>query len=290
VAIDIGRVGIWSRGGLWAKAGDEVEEAAAELDQLGFGAIWLGSSTADLEMQERILSSSRRIVAATGIVNVWLNPAEELAASYRRIDADHPDRLLIGLGSSHAPQVEAQGIRYERPLSKLRAYLDELDAMPDGIPKDGRILAALGPRALSLAGERSLGAHPYLVTPAYTRDARERIDPGRWLAPEQKVVLESDPAKAREIARATLPLYLRLPNYANSLRRQGFTDEDFADGGSDRLVDALIAWGETDEILERVAEHREAGADHVSLQVLGPDGLARKEWRALAEALRGAPA
>lgn len=287
MAIDIGRVGIWSQGGLWDDAGDEAGDAAAELEDLGYGAIWTGSSEANLERQRRILSATGRIVAATGIVNIWLNPADELSGNFQRLSAEYPDRLLIGLGSSHAARVEAAGIKYERPLSRLRRYLDELDAMTDGIPKDRRVLAALGPKALSLAAERSLGAHPYLVTPVHTREARERIGGGAWLAPEQKVVLESDPARAREIARDSLSIYLGLPNYTNSLKRQEFIDEDFSGGGSDRLVDALVAWGEVDRILERIAEHREAGANHVALQVLSPAGLPRSEWRILAEALGG---
>lgn len=290
MGIDIGQVGIWNQGGSWDAAGDEVDEAAAELEELGYGAIWTGSSEASLARQERILAATSRIVAATGIVNVWLNPADELSASYRRLEVKYPDRVVIGLGSSHAPQVEAQGIKYQRPLSRLRRYLDELDAMTDGIPEDRRVLAALGPKALSLAAERSLGAHPYLVTPAHTRQARELMGPEPWLAPEQKVVLDSDPAKARAIARASLAMYLRLPNYANSLKRQGLTDEDFDSGGSDRLIDALVAWGDERAILDRIAAHREAGASHVSIQVLtsseaGTDGLPRGEWRALGEAL-----
>jgi probable F420-dependent oxidoreductase len=285
VAIDIGQVGIWHPGRSWDAAGDEVDDAAVELEEAGYGAIWTGSSEASLARQERILAATSRIVAATGIVNIWLNPADELSGNFQRLNGRYPDRVLIGLGSSHAPQVEAAGIKYERPLSRLRRYLDELDTMTDGIPGDRRVLAALGPKALSLAAERTLGAHPYLVTPAHTRQARELMGPDAWLAPEQKVVLESDPVKAHAVARSTLPMYLRLPNYANNLRRQGFGDEDLADGGSDRLVDALVAWGETDEILERVAEHRRAGANHVALQVLGSDGLPRNEWRALGEAL-----
>jgi probable F420-dependent oxidoreductase len=286
MAIEIGRVGVWHPGRVWDAAGREADEAAAELEELGYGAIWTGSSKADLARQQRILAATSRIVAATGIVNIWLNPARELATSYQELASEHPERLLIGLGSSHAPQVEARGIKYERPLSHLRAYLDELDEMPDGIPRDARVLAALGPRALELAAARSLGAHPYLVTPAHTREARERMGPEVLLAPEQKVILETDPARAREIARAALPIYLRLPNYTNNLKRQGFSDEDFADGGSDRLVDALVAWGETDTILERIAEHHQAGADHVSIQALGAEGLPREQWRALGEALR----
>ena len=290
MAIEIGRVGIWHPGGTWDAAGDEFDEAAAELEELGYGAIWTGSSEANLARQERILAATSRIVAATGIVNVWLNPADELSASYQRLQAQHPDRLLIGLGSSHAPLVEARDIKYERPLSRLRQYVDELDAMTDGIPADHRILAALGPKALSLAAERSLGAHPYLVTPVHTREAREQIGPEAWLAPEQKVILESDPAKARAIARTGLDIYLRLPNYTNNLRRLGFTDEDFASGGSDGVVDALVAWGGLDAILDRIAEHRQAGANHVSLQVLnsaesGTHPLPRREWREIGEAL-----
>jgi probable F420-dependent oxidoreductase len=285
MAIEIGRVGIWGPGSLWDESGAELEEAASELEELGFGAIWSGSATADLRRQERMLEPTERIVIATGIVNIWTNPAEELAASYQRLSAQDPDRLLIGLGSSHAPHVEAQGIKFEKPLRRLRGYLDELDAMPAGIPASRRILAALGPRALELAADRSLGAHPYLVTPAHTRQARVRLGPNAWLAPEQKVVLEPDTAKAREIARAELPLYLRLPNYAKSLKRQGFTDEDLASGGSDRLVDGVIASGDADEVLMRVAEHHEAGANHVSLQVLGEEGLPRRGWRLLGAAL-----
>jgi probable F420-dependent oxidoreductase len=288
MAIDIGEIGVWHPGRVWDDSGGELEEAAAELEELGYGAIWSGSSEASLARQGRMLAATSRIVAATGIVNIWLNAADELSGSFQRLNGQFPDRLLIGLGSSHAPQVEAAGITYERPLSRMRRYLDELDTMTDGIPGDRRVLAALGPKALSLAAERSLGAHPYLVTPEHTRAARERMGPDALLAPEQKAVLESDPDRAREIARDVLPLYLRLPNYTNNLKRQGFSEDDFADGGSDRLVDALVAWGGTDEVLARVAEHHEAGADHVALQVLGSDGLPRNEWRALGEALRGA--
>jgi probable F420-dependent oxidoreductase len=290
MAIEIGRVGIWHQGERWDAAGDEVDEAAAELDDLGYGAIWTGNSEASLARQERILGATSGIVAATGIVSVWLNPADELSASYQRLETQHPDRLLIGLGSSHAPMVEARGIKYERPLSRLRRYVDELDTMTDGIPADRRILAALGPKALSLAAERSLGAHPYLVTPVHTREARERIGPEAWLAPEQTVLLESNPEKARATARAMLQLYLSLPNYTNNLKRQGFSDGDFVSGGSDRLVDALVAWGDANAILDRIAAHREAGASHVSLQVLnstegGASGLPREQWRVIGEAL-----
>ncbi|MDX6606266.1 MAG: hypothetical protein QOD14_806 [Solirubrobacterales bacterium] len=296
MAIDVGRVGIWSPAGIWQAAGDELSEAAAELEELGYGAVWLGSSRADLELQSEILSSTRTLVAATGILNIWTQPPEQVAESYGRLAPDHADRLLLGFGAGHAPQVERAGMHYERPLSHLREYLDELDSMDEGVPADRRILAALGPKALALAAERSLGAHPYLVTPEHTRRARQAIGAGALLAPEQKVIVEADPEKARAIARATLGLYLELPNYTNNLIRLGFSAADFESGGSDRLVDGLIAWGEPASILERISEHRANGADHVSIQVLNSTGdsrskgLPREEWRALAEALRGAEA
>ena len=294
MAIDVGRVGIWSPAGIWSDAGDELSEAAAELEQLGYGAIWLGSSRADLELQSQILSSTRTLVAATGILNIWTQPADQVAASYSRLAPDHADRLLLGFGAGHAPMVERAGMHYERPLSHLREYLDELDSMPEGVPAERRVLAALGPKALALAAERSLGAHPYLVTPEYTRQAREAIGPDALLAPEQKVVVESDPVKARAIARATLDLYLQLPNYTNNLIRLGFSPADFDSGGSDRLVDGVVAWGDPGAIVDRISEHWANGADHVSIQVLNStgesrsDGLPRAEWRVLGEELRGA--
>jgi probable F420-dependent oxidoreductase len=294
MAIDLGRVGIWSPARIWSDAGAELGEAASELEELGYGAIWLGSSRADLDLQSEILSSTHTLVAATGILNIWTQPADQVAASYRRLAPDHGDRLLLGFGAGHAPMVEQAGMHYERPLSHLREYLDELDSMAEGVPADRRILAALGPKALALAAERSLGSHPYLVTPEHTRQARQVIGPDALLAPEQKVIVEADSENAREIARATLDLYLQLPNYTNSLVRQGFSPADFESGGSDRLVDAVVAWGEPPAILDRIAEHRANGADHVSIQVLNStgesrsDGLPREEWRVLAEALRGA--
>jgi probable F420-dependent oxidoreductase len=201
--------------------------------------------------------------------------------------------MLIGLGSSHAPFVEPAGFSYRQPLRRLAAYLDELDASVPTVPSDRRVLAALGPRALALAVQRSVGAHPYLVTPEYTRGARAAVGPTALLAVEQKLVLETDPVHARAVARARLAQYLRLPNYTNSFLRQGFTVDDFADGGSDRLVDALVAWGDTDTVLERIAAHHAAGANHVAIQVLESSDphaqhdtpLPRAAWRQLARAV-----
>jgi probable F420-dependent oxidoreductase len=289
--IDVGRIGIWSPSQAW-ESSEELEEAAAELEDLGYGALWLGSSRGDLELPARLLAGTRRLAVATAIVNIWTDPAAEVAARYADLEAQAPDRLLIGLGSSHAPLVEPAGFSYRRPLRRLAGYLDELDAGDPTIPADRRVLGVLGPKALDLAASRSAGPHPYLVTPEYTRRARAQIGPDPLLAVEQKVVLETDPGRARQIGRARLAQYLRLPNYTNSFLRQGFTEADFERGGSDRLVDGLVAWGDVATVLGRIAEHHAAGADHVALQVLdSPDHrptnpLPRAAWRLLAAALR----
>jgi probable F420-dependent oxidoreductase len=286
MALDIGPVGIWTSSRLWRS--ENLPEAAAELDELGFGALWLGSSHGDLELHEALLAATRRLVVVTGIINIWTDPPAKVIASYQRVNGRYPDRLLIGLGSSHAGHINGQ--EYRQPLQRLARYLDDLDAVDPTVPKDRRVLAALGPKTLALAAERSAGAHPYLTTPEHTTQARDLMGPHPLLAPEQKVVLETDPAKARAIARNTLSLYLQLPNYTNSFLRLGFTTDDFAHGGSDRLVDTIFVWGDTDAVLRRIHEHHAAGANHVSVQLL-TDGdrfhgdLPRLQWRELAGAL-----
>jgi probable F420-dependent oxidoreductase len=285
MSISLGGVGVWGRSTAWSEISTgERAETISELEELGYGALWLGVSPGDLELPEELLAATRRIVVATGIINIWSNPADLVTAAYHQVYGDHPERILLGLGSSHAPMV---GDAYKRPLSRLRAYLDELDAQESPVPIAHRVLAALGPKALALAAERAAGAHPYLVTPDHTRIARETMGPGALLAVEQKAVLESDPVRARELARARVGPYMALPNYTNNLLRLGFAEADFADAGSDRLLDALVAWGEEDAILARVREHREAGADHVCLQVLN-GAVPREQWRRLAPALGGA--
>jgi probable F420-dependent oxidoreductase len=179
-------------------------------------------------------------------------------------------------------------MRYEKPYDKVVEYLDELAASAQPVPKDDMALAALGPRVLKLAAERTAGAHPYLVSPEHTRLAREVMGPGALLAPEQKVVLDSDPDRARAVARQNLVIYLRLPNYTNNLKRLGFTDQDIAEPGSDRLVDGLVAWGDVDAIVARVQAHLDAGADHVCIQALSDTPAPpRAAWRELAPAVRG---
>jgi probable F420-dependent oxidoreductase len=283
MTVDIGRVGLWTFAGKWNPEDPEHREALGEVEELGYGALWLGAAAGDLQLASGLLDATERLVVATGIINIWDHDAAELAATYRRLATGHLERLLIGLGASHAPAV---GERYRKPYSKVVSYLDELDGAAAPLPESSRVLAALGPRMVALAGERSRGAHPYLTTPEHTARAREILGAGPVLAPEQKVVLETDPERARSIARDGAQMYLGLPNYLNNLRRLGFAEADFADGGSDRLIDALVAWGDADTVLRRVQQHQEAGADHVGIQVLTDSpGLPRQQWRLLAEGL-----
>ncbi|CAO5158146.1 Luciferase-like domain-containing protein [Frankia sp. AiPs1] len=291
MTVSVGRVGIWSPSFAW-NAPDAVE-AAVELDELGYGALWLGASAPDLRLPERLLAATSRIAVATGIVNVWAVEAVELAAAFHRLDTANPERLALGLGVSHAPIVRTLGRDYAQPLRYLDAYLDALDAAPEPVPAASRVLAALRPKALALAAARSAGAHPYLVTPEHTASARRALGEAPLLAPEQKVILETDPAEARALARYNLSYYFALPNYVRSLRTLGFDEDDFADNGSERLIDALYAWGTVEQIAKRVAEHHAAGADHVAVQVIFADTdvrnrtgrPARAQWRALAPAL-----
>lgn len=286
MAVDMGHVGVWTFSGLWPEDEADLAAAATELEDLGYGALWLGASAGKLELPAKLLATTQRLRVATGIVNVWLEPSDVVIPAYRQIAADHADRFLLGLGAGHAHNVEPTGQRYVRPYRKVVSYLDDLDAADPPVPRDARALAALGPRMLALAAERTAGAHPYLTTPDHTRTAREILGRGPLLAPEQMVVLETEPGRAREIARAGVQRYLGLPNYANNLRSLGFTDDDLAEGGSDRLVDALVAWGTVDSIAERVRAHLDAGADHVCVQVITDRRtLPRAEWRKLAPAL-----
>jgi len=281
-----GEIGVWSP---QLREGDahDVAVAAAELEELGYGAIWVpGREHDDLEERLRLLlSSTQRITVATGIVSIWTHPADATATLQTRLAAEFPGRFLLGLGVSHAPAV---GERYRRPLTEMTRYLDALDAADPPVPRTERVLAALAPRMLALARERARGSHPYLVTPEHTRTAREALGPDALLAPEQTVVLEEDADAARAVARQWLARYLQLPNYRDNWLRTGFDRADIEDGGSDRLVDALVAWGDVDAIGARVDAQRAAGADHVALQVVttDPAQLPREQWRRLAGALR----
>jgi probable F420-dependent oxidoreductase len=280
---------LWEDGG---KLSQDGAEAAAELEELGYGTAWLGRAEGNLELAEGLLDATSRLVVGTSIVNIWMYDPPLVAASYRRVSDRHGDRLLVGLGVGHAPAVEATGQQYVRPVQTMQNYLDELDAGEPGIPKDARALAALGPRMLQVAAQRSAGALPYLTPPEHTRRAREIFGARPLLVAEQKVVLDANPASARALARRGVARYFTLPNYTSNLKRFGFTDDDLVGGGSDRVIDAIVAWGDVDAIARRIGEHLDAGADQVAIQVLtdavnAGTGLPRDEWRSLVPALLG---
>jgi probable F420-dependent oxidoreductase len=280
--MDLGPIGIWNSGlrDEDPHATGEIREAAAELEELGYGAIWLGGSPG-VRRALPILAATERIVVATGILNIWEHDPADVAEQQAAVAAEHPGRFLLGLGASHSALVKD----YSKPYSTMVEFIDRLDAA--GSAKSDRVLAALGPRMLALSRDRAAGAHPYLITPEHTATAREILGPDPLLAPEVKVVLETDRELARAAARDHLALYLTMPNYTGNLRRLGFTDDDFRDGGSDRLIDATFAWGDLKVIRERVAAHREAGADQVVLQVVTAErvSLPRPQWRELADGL-----
>jgi probable F420-dependent oxidoreductase len=285
---ELSGVGPWAPG---FRDGDPgaVREAVAELEGLGFTALWMpgGAGGPILERAQLLVDATVTIAVATGILNIWAHEPDDVATAHAGIELDAHGRFLLGLGVSHAPMVDRmEGARYGRPLSKMRSYLDALDAQPAPVPPSERVLAALGPKMLDLARERAAGAHPYFVPVAHTRFARERLGPGPLLAPEQGVVLDEDPTAAKAKAREHLARYLQLPNYTNNLLRHGLTEDDLRDGGSDRLLEAIVVTGGVEAVAERIREHREAGADHVCLQVLGEGLLPLAQWRALAEGLR----
>ena len=285
--MDLGTVGIWGGQG-WYGEPSEVAGAAAEVEELGFGTIWMSGGFGpgvDTRFQT-LLAATSQIKVASGIVSIWHGAVPDVAAAFAGFEDTSPGRFLLGLGASHAVIVDNADRSYEKPYSKMVGYLDELDAAAPTVAPERRALAALGPRMLKLAAERSLGAHPYFVPVEHTAAAREVLGTGPLLAPEQAVVLETDADAARAIAREHTAGYLSLPNYSNNLRRYGFSDEDLAGAGSDRLVDAIVAWGDADAIGARVRAHLAAGADHVCLQVLTADGgFPRDEYRAIAAAL-----
>lgn len=268
-----------NRYGVW-KGGPVTPEQARAIEDLGYGSVWVGGVfTADLAYVEPLLAVTENLTVASGIVNIWTSPVDEIAAAFHRIEAAYPGRFLLGVGAGH-PEASAE---YRKPYDALIEYLDGLDAA--GVPKERRVLAALGPKVLKLSADRTAGAHPYLTTPEHTRQAREIIGPGALLVPEHKVVLSTDAKSAREIGRRTVDFYLTLSNYVNNWKRLGFNDEDLTSPGSDAFIDAVVAHGNAAEIATRLNEHLDAGADQVLIQVLGHKGLV-DTLTSLADALR----
>ncbi|WP_431233467.1 LLM class F420-dependent oxidoreductase [Mycolicibacterium psychrotolerans] len=252
---DLGKFGSFGRG--------VTPQQAKEIEALGYGAVWVGGSPpAELDWVEPILENTTTLKVATGIVNIWTAAAGPVAESFHRIEKAYPGRFILGIGVGH-PEAHQQ---YQKPIDALRGYLDKLDEY--GVPKNRRVVAALGPQVLKLSAARAAGAHPYLTTPEHTAEARQLIGPEAFLAPEHKAVLTTDSDEAREVGRQALDIYLNLQNYLNSWKRLGFTDDDVAKPGSDRLVDAVVAYGTPEAIAARLTQHLEAGADHVPVQVL----------------------
>lgn len=258
----LGRFGVWVR--------DAVSPTeAAEIERLGYGAVWVGGSPApELSFVEPILAQTTTLRVATGVITTWIAAPEVVAESFHRIDESYPGRFLLGIGVGH-PEALTQ---YRNPIEALNAYLDRLDEY--GVPANRRVIAALGPRVLRLSAKRSAGAHPYLTTPDHTARARELMGPQAFLAPEHKALLSTDAAPTREIGRQTLDMYLNLQNYVSNWKRLGFNDDDLTRPISDRLVDAMIACGTPDAIATRLTGHLDAGADHVPIRILAtPDKL-----------------
>ena len=284
-----GRFGVWAGSFRLADTG-LVREAASELDELGYGALWFpGGTSRTFDVADTLLSGTRRSVVATGIANIWVNQPAEAARRTTELNARYADRFILGLGVSHQPMVERlRPGAWRPPLEAMTQYLDELERGQPMVPRESTLLAALGPRMLKLASSRTAGTHPYLVTPDQTAVIRSGIGDDALVAVEQGVVLDADTARGRSTARKAVEMYLALPNYVRSWKRAGFSDDDIAAGGSDRLVDALIARGSAEQVVSRLREHLDAGADHVCLQMLGPSGgtLPREAWRELASALK----
>jgi probable F420-dependent oxidoreductase len=281
--VELGRVGVWWSGS-WRRPGDLARDVAAELEGLGYGALWSsgGFEPGLASRFGRLLEATSRVVVASGIVSIWTATAGDIGSAVGDLDARFGGRFLLGLGASHAAIVK----EYARPYSQMVAYLDALDAVDTPVSPARRVLAALGPRMLELAAARAAGAHPYFVPVEHTVRARQTLGRGPLLAPEVAIVLETDRTRALALAREYARIYLGLPNYTQNLRSLGFGDHDLGGGGSDRLIDAVIPSGDAPSIAARVREHFDAGADHVCIQVVaGHQEFPLAEYRELAPAL-----
>ena len=276
--MELGRIGVWTS--FRPFGAERAGEAAKGVEQLGYATWWAGGAPHVADVRP-VLEATSTLVAATGILNVWSNDPAETAADDAALSAEFPGQFMLGIGIGH-PEAASD---YRRPLTAMRRFLDGLDASATPPPADARCLAALGPRMLDLARERTAGTHPYFVTAEHVRRTRRRLGPGPLVAPELACVVERDPVRARAVARGYARLYLGLTNYTRRLLDDGFTEADLADGGSDRLIDAVIPHGGPEEVAEAVHAYVEAGADHVCIQPLGEEGIPRASWTALAKVL-----
>lgn len=285
----LGKLGLWTFQ-LDMQPMKEAQKYIAQIEELGFGAVWVPEAVGrePFASTSLLLSATERIVLATGIASLHARSAMTMQAGWKTVTEAFPDRFLLGIGVSHQPAVEGfHGTSYDKPYSTMVAYLEAMDrglyfaAQPSTPPQ--RCLAALGPKMLKLSAEKTLGAHPYFVPVEHTPIARAALGPDAMLAPEQAVVFSTDPSEARAVARGFMSTYLGLPNYTNNLRRLGWSEEDIA-GPSDRLVDAIVAWGTLDDIRDRIVAHLAGGADHVCVQVLSanPAAVTMDEFRQLA--------
>ena len=287
---DLGRVGVWS----WSlvdQPAPQVRRAVAAIEQMGYRAAWFPESRGReaFTTSALILSATERLTAVTGIANIWARDPDAAASGANALGEAWPGRFVLGLGVSHAPSVARRGGDYARPLARMRDYLARIEGAtfmgPPADPPVPVILAALGPQMLRLAASRTGGAHPYFVPVEHTRIAREALGSGPWLAPEQAVVVATDPGRARELARKHMSGYLRLDNYRRNLLRLGWKEAELDDGGSDAVVDAIVAWGDADTVAERIRQHLAAGADHVGIQVLSDEPFPLNDLAALADRL-----
>jgi len=282
----LGRLGVWSM--LNPMAPQDVAKAAQKLEALGYSALWLPEALGPdpFVCASFLLSQTSKLILATGIANIYHRLPGVMVAGQKTLAQQSDGRFLLGLGVSHQVLVEGvRGLIYGPPLTAMRTYLAAMDASPDMQGAEAidmpRVIAALGPKMLELAAAQARGAHPYFMTPAHTKLARSILGPDAWLCVEQKVILETDRARAHAAARATAAFYIGLPNYQRGWKFSGIAESEFANGGSDAFIDATFAWGSVEKIKERIAAHFDAGASHVCLQPVNPDGLANFDWKAM---------
>ncbi|WP_114423395.1 TIGR03620 family F420-dependent LLM class oxidoreductase [Nocardioides houyundeii] len=279
----LGPVGVWSME-LRGASKPAVQDAAAELDALGLRALWIPGLDGNgvLDDVDHLLRAAPHSTVLLGILGIWGHSADDVASRVARLDEAHGPRTVIGFGVSDHASAKNHGHDYGNPIDSMAAYLDGVDTAPTPLPPSRRLLGALGPRMVTLAADRTAGIHPFLVPPAYSAHQRAAIGPDPLIAPHQAVVLDTDPDRARAAARAGVGMFIGFPAYQNNLRRLGYDDSDLVPGGSDRLIDALVAWGSIDDIEQRLREHLDAGADHVAVHVLGSDAIPLTAWRELA--------